>query len=183
MGGLFGISPKECSQETPNTQTSIYEYEDGKILEFETRGRYTNSESNAEIMIGNIFYGTGGWLEVNGSTWKAYKEREEEPFAGSDMIAEGAAVGGDRTFRAAPSSGGHFANFIDAVRSGDQDDLNCDILEGHMSTCLPHLGNIAFRVGETLEFNGEFETFIGNQEANLLLTRNYRHPYIVPEVV
>lgn len=183
MGGIFGISPHQCAQQTPNTQTSIFEYEDGKILEFETRGRFTNSESNAGIKIGNIFYGTEGWLEVNGSSWKAYREREMEPFAGSGMAAEGAAVGGDKTFRAAPSSGGHFANFIDGVRSGDRKDLNCDILVGHMSTCLPHLGNIAYRVGETLEFNGEFEKFIDNQEANMLLTRKYRHPYIVPQVV
>ena len=99
------------------------------------------------------------------------------------MEATGAAVGGDKTFRAAPSSGGHFANFIDAVRSGDRFDLNCDILEGHTSSVLPHLGNIAYRVGETLEFNGEFEKFIDNDEANLLLTRNYRHPYVVPKNV
>jgi predicted dehydrogenase len=183
MGGLFGISPLECSQETPNTQTSIYEYEDGKIIEFETRGRYTNAESNAAIMIGNLFYGTEGWMEVNGSSWKAYREREENPFAGSGMEAEGAAVGGDKTFRAAPSSGGHFANFIDAVRSGDPGDLNCDILEGHMSSVLPHLGNIAYRVGETLEFNGEFEKFIDNDEANMLLTRHYRHPYVINQEV
>lgn len=183
MGGIFGISPHQCAQQTPNTQTSIFEYEDGKILEFETRGRFTNSESNAGIKIGNIFYGTEGWLEVNGSDWKAYREREEEAFAGSGMSTEGAAVGGDKTFRAAPGSGGHFANFIDGVRSGDREDLNCDILVGHMSTCLPHLGNIAYRVGETLEFNGEFEKFIDNQEANMLLTRKYRYPYIVPEVV
>jgi len=183
MGGIFGISPHECSQETPNTQTSIFEYEDGKILEFETRGRYTNAEANAEIKIGNLFFGTEGWLELSGSKWKAYKGREKEPFAGSDIEAEGAAVGGDPTFLTAASSEGHFANFIDAVRSGDRFDLNCDILEGHMSTTLPHLGNIAYRVGETLEFNGEFERFIDSNEANMLLTRKYRHPYVVPEVV
>ncbi len=39
MGGVFGIDPKECEQETPNTQTSIFKYDDGNILEFETRGR------------------------------------------------------------------------------------------------------------------------------------------------
>ncbi|MFO7935094.1 MAG: Gfo/Idh/MocA family oxidoreductase [Bacteroidales bacterium] len=183
VGGLFGISPRECSQETPNTHSSLYEYSDGKILEFETRGRYTNSESFAGIRIGNLFYGTEGWLELNGSNWKAYRQREEEPFAGSGMEAESAAVGGDQTFRAAPGSGGHYANFIDAVRACDPSVLNCDILEGHMSSVLPHLGNIAYRVGESLEFNGEFEKFIDNQEANMLLSRNYRHPYIVPEMV
>jgi hypothetical protein len=183
MGGIFGISPHECSQETPNTQTSVFEYEDGKILEFETRGRFTNAEAPAGIRIGNIFYGTEGWLEINGRNWKAYKGREEEPFAGSDMVAEGAAVGGDQTFRAAPSSGGHFANFIDAVRSGNRFDLNCDIAEGHMSSALPLIANIAYKVGDTLNFNGEFEKFIDHDEANMMLTRKYRHPYVVPKVV
>jgi predicted dehydrogenase len=169
MGGIFGISPHDCSQETPNTQTSVFEYADGKILEFETRGRFTNHEASLGVRIGNIFYGTEGWMEISGSQWRAYREREDIPFAGSDVDAEDAA----------PSNKGHSANFIDAVRSGDHTDLNCDILEGHMSSVLPHLGNIAYRVGATLEFNGEYEEFIGNQEANMLLTRKYRHPYVI----
>ncbi len=183
MGGIFGISPQECSQETPNTQISLFEYDDGKILEFETRGRYTNGEAPAGIRIGNVFYGTEGWMEVNGSLWKAYKGRDTEPFTGSDMEAEGAAVGGDQTFRAAPGGGGHFANFIAAVRSGNRFDLQCDIGEGHMSSALPLIANIAYRVGDTLHFNGEFEKFIGHDEANMMLTRKYRHPYVVPDIV
>lgn len=182
MGGIYGISPKECSQETPNTQTSVFEYEDGKILEFETRGRYTNAEANAGVKIGNLFYGTDGWMEVNGKNWKAYKQRDNEPFAGSDMN-ETAAVGGDQTFRTAPDSKGHFGNFIDGVRSGDRNDLNCDVEIGHMSTVLPLIANAAYRVGETLRFNGEFENFIDNEEADMMLTRKYRYPYIVPEKV
>jgi len=183
MGGIFGISPQECSQETPNTQTSIFKYEDGKILEFETRGRYTNAEAPSGVRIGNLFYGTEGWMEINGSSWKAYREREETPFAGTEMGTGNASVGGDTSFRAAPGGGGHFANFIQALRSGNDLDLTCDILEGHRSSVLPHLGNIAYRVGETLEFNGELERFIENQEANLLLTRKYRYPYVIPQVV
>lgn len=172
MGGIFGISPHECAQETPNTQITVLEYADGKILEFETRGRYTNAEASQGVRIGNIFYGSEGWLELKGFSWKAYREREKEPFAGSFMETE-----------AVPPGAGHYLNFINAIRSGDPSGLNCDILEGHMSTVLPHLGNIAYRVGESLEFNGEFEKFIDNQEANMLLTRKYRYPYIVPDEV
>ncbi len=183
MGGIFGISPHGCSQETPNTQTSVFEYEDGKILEFETRGRFTNAEAPAGIKIGNIFYGTEGWMEVKGSSWKAYREREQEAFAGSGMETEEEAEGNENRYLAALSSDNHSANFIRAVRSGNRFDLNCDILEGHMSSVLPHMGNIAYRVGETLEFNGEFEQFIDNDEANMLTTRKYRYPYVVPEIV
>jgi len=182
MGGIFGISPKECSQETPNTQTSVFEYADGKILEFETRGRFTNAESNQGIKIGNMFYGTEGWMEVNGSTWKAYKNDEKEPFAGSGMGA-GAAIGGDNSFRTAPDSKGHFGNFIDALKAGSNAKLNCEVEVGHMSTVLPLIANAAYKVGETLRFNGEFEEFIDNEEADMMLTRKYRYPYIVPQNV
>jgi len=176
MGGIYGIDPKECSQETPNTQMSVFEYADGKLLEFETRGRYTNGEASTDVKIGNLFYGTEGWMEINGNTWKAYKGRDSQPFAGSD-IAGNAAIAGDTTFRTAPESKGHFANFIEALRENDPKRLNCDIETGFMSTALPLLANIAYRTGATLRFNDEFERFIGNEEANLMLTRNYREPY------
>ena len=180
-GGIYGISPKECSQETPNTQTSVFKYEDGKMLEFETRGRYTNDESKLGIMIGNIFYGTEGYMEINGSTWKAYKKREKEPFATSP--AENSAVPTDPSFRAAPGGSEHFANFIDAVRSGKDSDLHCDILDGHFSAALPHLANISYRLGRELKFMGGYEKFANDPEADMLLTRNYRKPYVIHDEV
>ena len=182
MGGIFGVSPDECSQETPNTQTSVFTYDDGKILEFETRGRYTNAEALSSVKIGNLFFGTEGWLEINGSNWKAYRESEKAPFAGSGM-AETAAVAGDQTFLTAPNSKGHYANFIDAVRAHNRFQLNCDVEVGHLSTTLPLIANIAYRVGETLRFNHEFEQFINHEEADLMLKRKYRYPFVVPEQV
>ena len=38
-----------------------------------------------------------------------------------------------------------FVNFLDAVRSRNAADLNADILEGHVSAALCHLGNISYR--------------------------------------
>ncbi len=43
--------------------------------------------------------------------------------------------------------GDHFTNFIDAVRSGRREDLNAEILEGHLSTAVTHTGNISYRLG------------------------------------
>ncbi len=180
-GGIFGINPKECSQETPNTQTSLLTYEDGKVLEFETRGRYTNSESSLNIKIGNMFYGTDGYMEVNGSTWKAFKQREKEPFAGSTQKTSETPE--DPTFRAAPGGTEHYANFIDAIRSESDYDLNCDIRDGVYSTDLPVLANIAYRLKRQLIFKGKYEKFVNDTEADMMLTRNYRRPYIVPEEV
>jgi len=180
-GGIFGIDPKECSQETPNTQTSLFTYKDGKILEFETRGRYTNAESSLDIRIGNMFYGTEGYMELNGSTWKAFREREKEPFAGSSK--ETSETSKDPTFMAAPGGSEHYANFIDAIRSGNDDGLHCDIVEGVMSSDLPLLANIAYLQKKQLTFEGIQEKFVSDSGADSMLTRDYRSPYIVPEMV
>jgi len=47
-------------------------------------------------------------------------------------------------------SGGedHFVNFIEALRSGRREDLNAEILEGHISTAVCHTGNISYRLGK-----------------------------------
>jgi predicted dehydrogenase len=43
----------------------------------------------------------------------------------------------------------HFVNFIDALRSGKQEDLHADIEEGQRSTAICHAGNISYRLGRT----------------------------------
>ena len=45
--------------------------------------------------------------------------------------------------------GDHFGNFVKAVRSRKKEDLNADILEGHISSALCHLANISYRLGKT----------------------------------
>ncbi len=182
MGGYYKFTADECSQETPNTQTTTFEYADGKLLQFEVRGLYTAGEDNMGVKIGNLFYGTEGWMEVNGSNWKTYMGRNGEPGpSSSDASPEegGAALG----YLAAPGGGGHYNNFIAAVRSGNRNDLTCDILEGHMSSCLPLLGNIAYRLGRELRFDGDDEIFPGDKEATKHLTRQYREPFVVPAIV
>ena len=180
MGGIYGINPAECAQETPNTQASIFKYKDGKILEFETRGRYTNTESSLGVDIGNMFYGTDGYMEINGGRWKAFRKRENKPFAGSDVETDKPA---ENAYLAAPGGSSHYGNFIDAIRSGKNEDLHCDILEGFMSAALPALANISYRLKKELTFDGAKEKFVNDPEADKMLTREYRKPYVVPNVV
>jgi predicted dehydrogenase len=176
-GGVESYGHDKTSQETPNIQTSIFKYGDGKILEFETRGRYTNRESSADISVGNMFYGTEGYLEIKDEAarpWKAFRRREKEPFAGSKEET-------DSTKQAQDILAQHFSNFLDAIRSGKDETLNSDIVEGHYSSALPHLANISYRLGRELTFKGDYEKFANDSEADTLLTRVYRKPYIVPE--
>ena len=84
---------------------------------------------------------------------------------------------------AAEKSVSHFENFISCVRSRKMEDLYCDILEGHMSTTLGHLANISYRTGRKLTFDPDKEQFVGDEEANRYLTREYRKPYTLPDKV
>jgi hypothetical protein len=77
----------------------------------------------------------------------------------------------------------HIRNFIHALRSGNKDDLTCDIEAGYTSNALPHLANISHRLGRSLRFDGCKEKFVDDKEANAMLTRKYRKPYVVPERV
>ena len=187
-GGLFGFTQNEgktpgkmvygdvetygtdkTTQETPNIQTAAFTYADGKIIELETRGRYTNQEGSEAQEVGNVFYGSDGWLEISGHSWKAFRGREKKPFAQSKPVEKERAD--------------HWANFLDAVRSGRDEDMHCSIQEGHLSTSLCHLANISYRLGRTIKFIGAQERFANDPEANTMLTRDYRKPYVVPEVV
>ena len=178
VGGYHG---PESSQETPDVQTSILEYADGTILEFATRGQHTNDEGTQKI--GNLFYGTEGWLWIDGDgrKWQSYLGRKEEKGPGGDVSSapDGAATGSDPRFPTSIESP-HYHNFIEALRAGDPKLLTADILDGHMSATLNHLANISYRVGRTLTFDGATERFVNDREADRLLTREYRKGFELP---
>jgi predicted dehydrogenase len=174
-GGYFG---EPSSQETPDTQSALFEYADGRVLEFGTRGEYTNDEGSQRI--GDLFYGSKGWLFIdgNGRDWQSYFGRKNEKGPGSEAPPES---GGSDPLALTSSESAHYQNFVDAIRANDPARLACGILEGHLSSSLPLLANICYRVRRSLKFDGATERFVGDDEADALLTRRYRAPFVVPE--
>jgi hypothetical protein len=55
------------------------------------------------------------------------------------------------------------------------------VLEGHLSSALPHLANISYRVGRELVFDGRKESFVDDKKADQLLTREYRKGFEIPK--
>ncbi len=150
-----------------------------------------------------------GYVDMGGPTAYDYQGKVIKQFTGESI--------------------GPQANFIKAVRSRKRSDLRNDILEGHLSTALSHLGNISHRIGKRmssadildaikgnrdmvevyrrfkahlaanevnlektpatlgpmLTMNSETERFTGDfsTEANMLLTRNYRKPFVVSKKI
>ena len=175
-GGYFG---PESSQETPDIHTSLFEYADGTVLEFATRGQDTNDEGTQKI--GNLFYGTKGWLWIDGDgrKWQSYLGKGDEKGPGADLPAAPETGGGDPRVLTSSESA-HYANFVDALRAGDASLLNCDILEGHLSSTLPHLANIAYQVKRQVNFDGKTEHVMNDPDADALLTREYRKGFEIP---
>ncbi len=123
----------------------------------------TDAKSNT---IGNVFYGTNGYLGIDGyDSYKTWVTKDLDP---------GPSGHGD---------GDHFANFIDCVRSRNAEDLHAPIIEGHKSVTLVHLANASYRLGRSLKFDPIAQEVIGDEDASTLLRGTYREPYVVPEKV
>lgn len=74
----------------------------------------------------------------------------------------------------------HLGNFIDCIRSREKP--RADIEFGHRSTLLSHYGNIAYRTGRKLTIDPATEGFVNDDEANGYVKREYREPWVVPEI-
>jgi len=160
MGGRYTY--KDQGQ-TPNTQVATFKYDDDKMLVFEVRGRPTNLEW--DMHVGVLFYGSKGYLAVSSGNYRSMVDGEPGPTSGRK------------------DGEGHFANFHEAVRSRDASRLNAPIVLGHYASAHVHLANSAYRLGRTLAFDPKSERYIDDAGANAMLSRPYRHPFVVPEKV
>jgi hypothetical protein len=176
IGGHFMF---DDDQETPNTLTASFEFDEGgkkKMLEFEVRHWMTNGEagigddqtSGSNAGVGNIVYGSKGYLSTARPGFKIVLGKEHQP---------GPAPSGER-------QGDNWANFVQAVRSRKYSDLNAPMEEGVPSVVLIHLANISYRLGRTLQFDAATLTCKGDPEADKMFTRPaYRAGFVVPEKV
>jgi predicted dehydrogenase len=171
MGGKFMF---DDDQETPNTITASLEFivnGKPKMMTFDVRHWYSHHEGGiggerAGNTIGNTFYGSDGYLVIDGyNKYTTYMGKEGKP-------------GSARAERDQ-----HFENFIAGVRSRKRTDLNAEIEEGAMSCVLMHLANVSYRLGRTLHWDEKTWSVKNDPEANKMLTRAYRAPYIVPAKV
>jgi predicted dehydrogenase len=154
VGGRFGYVD---DGETANTQICVYDYGDCQLI-FEVRGLKTDGVKGAKV--GNIYYGTEGYMVVpDYSRATVFSPKGEK-------IKE---------FTSPKDDEGHFGNFVKAVRSRKMEDLNADILEGHISSALCHLGNISYRLGKLEPFNKKSQAFGDNKEAGETFAKMEEH--------
>jgi predicted dehydrogenase len=160
-------------QETPNTQFATIDYGDSEI-EFEVRGLSTGGEGSLQAgynVIGNLFFGSAGWLALNGLGFQVYKGVG----TASEKVLDVKAPRNDsfESMNTIP----HMENFLAAVRSRNYKELNADVAVGVASANLVHMANASYRLKRELKCDER------DAETTALLTRQYRAPYLVPDKV
>jgi predicted dehydrogenase len=140
-------------QETPDTQTVTFDF-GGKSLAWEGRSWHPRGIEGSQF--GIAFYGEKGTMVIDGGGYKVFD------FKGTEI---------DKS-TAPASDKGHFDNFLDCIRTGKRP--RADIEEGHKSTLLCHLGNIAWRTGHTLNTDPKTGRILNDPAAEALWSREYR---------
>jgi predicted dehydrogenase len=159
VGGRLGY---QDDGRTPNTLLTFHDYPAAPLL-FEVRGLPCSAGSDKMdqyhgAKIGVVVDCEGGTMVVPDYTQVVFYDQE-----------------GKETKKCEGSTS-HFANFIDAVRTRKTSDLHADILEGHISSAVCHVGNISYRLGqphapeeirEAIKGNTDLAEAVGRMEQHL----------------
>jgi predicted dehydrogenase len=151
VGGRFGYID---DGQTANTQICLFNYGDSELI-FEVRGLKTDAYKN--VKVGNVFHCDKGFL-VLGS------------YEGAVALDPSGEV-----IKKFGGGGDHYGNFVQAVRNRKAEELHADILEGHLSSALCHLGNISYRLGKPLPFSKQNKAFGDDKGAYETLARMEEH--------
>lgn len=142
-------------QETPDVHSVCFEFEDDCQITWDALS--CNKHAPAYMC---AFYGDEGALEIDG-------DGQYRIFDRNDKQTE------ERTEKSGTGQREHLQNFIEAVRADDPKLLNQPILEGHKSTLLCHLGNIAHRTGRTVSTDPANGHIRDDAEQQALWKRDY----------
>jgi predicted dehydrogenase len=157
-------------QETPNTQVATFRSKGGKMVVFEVRGLPSGPEAGLPVTggntVGNIFLGSEGWMWLDSDILQVYKGEKSEK-----VLEVKESLGADAKL--------HMENFLKGCRSRNYKDLTAEIEIGALSAAWCHMANISYRVGKSLAWDEAKGAFKNAPDANKLLTRDYRKPYVV----
>ena len=163
-GGRFQF---DDDWETPDTQVIGWDFGGKKSISWE--GRSCNGYPTEGLSRGSMVYGTDGAALLDGNNYTIFDSRKRKV---KEVIEKPESEGtntqsanGTRLDRM------HVQNFVDAIRTGAP--LSSPISEGHKSVAMLHLGNIAQRVGRTLDCNPADGHIIGDADAARLWSRDY----------
>lgn len=183
-GGRFAVSgmgdQPDLLQVTLEYPGFVLSYEACNINSFGSMGRLTpgmplhGARGSENRPNGMAFYGSNGTLVADRLGYEIIPETGA--YGGS--LGSGDAFRPSRLKRmhtsGAEPSALHAEHFVRCVRDGEAP--RCDAVTGHRSSLVAHLGNIAYRAGRKLVWDGEREDFVNDPVASRMLGRKARKP-------
>lgn len=141
-------------QETPDTISVCFEFDGKKQITWDALS--CNKHAPGFFC---CFYGDEGAMEVHENGTYTVFDRNDKKVDEGKQAAQGQPE--------------HLQNFIEAIRADNSALLNQPILEGHKSTLLCHLGNIAYRTGRTVQCDPSNGHILADAEQQALWKREY----------
>ena len=164
LGGDFAYP--ELYQETPDTLTTLYEFD------------HFNLVWDSAMGIGNGSYGRDHGIAYIGNNATLVLSR-----GGWEVIDEKRNINKIERPLARPTDNGldnHWKNFIEVVRSRKMENLHCPIEAGAHVATVAQLGNISYRSGKRLSWlNDRFTDEAVNNE---YLMKTYHNGYALPKL-
>jgi predicted dehydrogenase len=165
---------------TTDTQTATFQHPDFPVI---WQHRSWGDPPDPEYPWGATIYGDKGTLKLSVQKWDFVPRGRGERLHGEAVI-EFDKYPEDRTEKdlerhVASAIRGHMRDFLSCIESREKP--VSDIEQGHISAASCILANIAMNVGRTLAWDPETHTVLGDDEANGLLRRPYRAPWVHPE--
>jgi len=156
--------------DAPDHQVATYAFDDLTVM-WEHRQFAGNPAEKAEN-VGCFFYGTKGTFHMGWNQgWTFYPTSRGQP-----EIHEAPKLNQPDSQNIKEL----WADFLEAIETGRRP--VSDIEEVHYSTNLSLLGMLSYKLGRSVEWDGQKEVCVGDAEANQLLRRRYRTPWVYPQV-
>lgn len=177
-GGIY--VQKEGKSNISDTQTATFEY-DG--IDCVWTHRTWGNAPDPKYPWALVLHGEKGTLKASTMSYSFYPAGKDEPSVHKDCAFEREEYPEDVAekgieLNAAPATRLHMKDFLAAIASRGKP--VADIEEGHISTAACILANIAMEVGRTLAWDPAKGRVVGDEEANRLLVRPYRAPWVHP---
>ena len=166
MGGKFAYP--ELAEETPDTLTTMYEFDNFNLVWDSAMGIDNGSYGRDH---GIAYIGNNGTLIVDRNGWEVIEERQSKNKVSKPLVK--------------PSDNGlnkHWENFVSVVKSRKTEDLHCSIQAGAHVATVAQMGNISFRAGQKLHWDKEKERFTDDTINKKYLMKEYHNGYTLPKV-
>src|SRR3954464_8037774 len=178
-GGIF-VDQKSKANIT-DTQEATFEFPNLRVV---WTHRSWGDPPGPRFPWGAMFFGDKGTLEASVMGYKFTEAGKKEPSIKESVVYELDKYPEDRTEKdlethVAPAIRAHMKNFLECIESRRLP--VSDIEQGYMSAAACILANVSMKLGRSLQWNHARGIIAGDAEANKLLRRPYRAPWVHPE--